>query len=330
MKTIFSGIQPSGGLHIGNYVGAISQWIRMQETGEYDQIFCIVDLHAITVAQDPKTLRTNSLNLAALYMACGIDPDRSSLFIQSHNADHPYLGWIFNCTTPMGWMERMTQYKEKEAKQKERSSLGLFSYPTLMAADILLYDTHIVPVGEDQRQHVELARDIAKRFNAQFGETFVLPEAQIEQGRSRRIMSLQDPTSKMSKSDENQQGVLYLLDPPDVIVQKIKRAVTDSAAAVSLQHKSDGVDNLISLMSAATGRSSEDLYSEYDGRGYGDFKADVAEAVVAFLGPIQKEFARITSDTSHIESVLASSLTAVQARSHAKIRQVQLAVGLGQ
>ncbi len=328
-KTIFSGIQPSGGLHIGNYVGAISQWKAMQDEGVYDLIFCIVDLHAITVAQDPAVLRKNILELAALYMACGIDPKKSNLFVQSQNPDHPYLGWIFNCVTPMGWMDRMTQYKEKEAKQKERASLGLYSYPTLMAADILLYDTHIVPVGEDQRQHVELARDIAKRFNSQYGETFVLPQAQIDEGRGRRIMSLQNPSAKMSKSDEDQSGCLYLLDEPDMIVKKIKRAVTDSASTFLAESISDGLDNLLTIFTVVSGRSKDELIKQYDGRGYGDFKGDLAEQVVAFLSPIQERYAEIVSDSSHVATVLEASAQAVRERSSQKVAQVTKAMGLG-
>lgn len=328
-KTIFSGIQPSGGLHIGNYVGAISQWKAMQDEGIYDLIFCIVDLHAITVAQDPAVLRKNIVELAALYMACGIDPNKSNLFVQSQNPDHPYLGWIFNCVTPMGWMDRMTQYKEKEAKQKERASLGLYSYPTLMAADILLYDTHIVPVGEDQRQHVELARDIAKRFNSQYGETFVLPQAQIDEGRGRRIMSLQNPSAKMSKSDEDQSGCLYLLDEPDMIVKKIKRAVTDSASTFSAGSISDGLDNLLTVFTVVSGRSKEDLIAQYDGRGYGEFKSDLAEQTGAFLSPIQVRYRDIMSDSTHVATVLEKSAQAVRERSSQKVAQVTKAMGLG-
>lgn len=328
-KTIFSGIQPSGGLHIGNYVGAISQWKAMQDEGIYDLIFCIVDLHAITVTQDPAVLRKNIVELAALYMACGINPEKSNLFVQSQNPDHPYLGWIFNCVTPMGWMDRMTQYKEKEAKQKERASLGLYSYPTLMAADILLYDTHIVPVGEDQRQHVELARDIAKRFNSQYGETFVLPQAQIDEGRGRRIMSLQNPSAKMSKSDEDQSGCLYLLDEPDMIMKKIKRAVTDSASTFSADSISDGLDNLLTVFTLVSGRSKEDLIAQYDGRGYGEFKGDLAEQTVAFLSPIQARYRDIMSDSTHVATVLEKSAQAVRERSSQKVAQVTKAMGLG-
>lgn len=328
-KTIFSGIQPSGGLHIGNYVGAISQWKTMQDEGIYDLIFCIVDLHAITVTQDPAVLRKNILELAALYLACGIDPKKSNLFVQSQNPDHPYLGWIFNCVTPMGWMDRMTQYKEKEAKQKERASLGLYSYPTLMAADILLYDTHIVPVGEDQRQHVELARDIAKRFNTQYGDTFVLPQAQIDEGRGRRIMSLQNPSAKMSKSDEDQSGCLYLLDEPDVVVKKIKRAVTDSASTFSAGSISDGLDNLLSIFTVVSGRSKEDLIRQYDGRGYGEFKEELAEQVVTFLSPIQARYHDIMSDGARVSSVLEASAQTVRERSSKKVAQVTKAMGLG-
>lgn len=329
MKTIFSGIQPSGGLHIGNYVGAISQWRKLQDEGQFDTIFCIVDLHAITVAQDPAVLRKNTIELAALYMACGIDPAKSNLFVQSQNPDHPYLGWIFNCITPMGWMDRMTQYKEKEQKQKERASLGLYSYPTLMAADILLYDTHIVPVGEDQRQHVELARDIAKRFNTQYGETFVLPEARIDDGRARRIMSLQNPSSKMSKSDEDQSGCLYLLDSPDVVEKKIKRAVTDSATTFSSLHISDGVDNLLTILEVASGKPKNELIQLYDGKGYGVFKSEVAESIVAFLAPIQHNYNAIMQDTAHVTTVLQKSASTVRERSSKKIAQVVEVMGLG-
>jgi len=325
---IFSGIQPSGDLHIGNYIGAIKQWKQMQDSGQYELQFCIVDLHAITVVQDPATLRQKTTELAALYMALGIDPSKSNLFIQSENFDHPYLGWIFNCMTPVGWMNRMTQFKEKEAKQKEKSSMGLYSYPTLMAADILLYDTDIVPVGEDQKQHVELTRDIAKRFNAQFGDIFKLPITQVDAGRSARIMSLQDPSSKMSKSDANQNGSLYLLDSADRINSKIKRAVTDSASAIDSNNVSAGLENLLTIMSAVTDRETSDILNSYEGKGYGQFKADLAEAVITFLSPIQKRFSQITNDKSELNKVLDTNVAAAREISSRKITQVRKAMGL--
>src|SRR6266480_6533138 len=257
---VFSGIQPSGGLHLGNYLGALRNWVRDQD--KYDNIFCIVDLHTITVPQDPAALRENTLSLAAIYLASGIKKEQS-MFVQSHIPAHPELAWILQCFIPMGWLERMTQFKDKSGRERERSSAGLFAYPALMAADILLYDTRTVPVGDDQRQHLELARDVAIRFNARYGETFVVPEAAIPRVGA-RIKDLQDPTRKMSKSEDSPQGTILLLEDPVSIERKIKRAVTDTGTDVVYDPENrPGVANLLELLAIATGRTPVDVAKDY-------------------------------------------------------------------
>lgn len=330
-KTIFSGIQPSGDLHVGNYIGAIQQWVGLQNsTDENELIFCVVDLHAITVYQDPKVLKDKILEVAALYMASGIDPKKSHIFVQSENRDHAHLGWIFDCITPLGWMNRMTQFKEKSEKQKESTSVGLFNYPALMAADILLYDTHVVPVGEDQKQHIELTRDIAQKFNREYAEVFRLPEPMIQK-ETARIMSLQNPESKMSKSANDPLGTISLLDTVDEIVKKIKRAVTDSRTSIdaeSIPEKS-GVKNLIALYASFIGKTYEDSLAEVNGLQYGAFKQKVADATVAALSPLQNSYAKMRSEKDYLEKILADGVEYARGISNKKIERVTQAMGLG-
>ncbi len=322
-KTIFSGIQPSGNLHIGNYIGAISQWKKTQD--EYDSIFCIVDLHAITVPQDAEILRKKSREIAAIYVAAGIDPEKSHIFVQSENPDHPFLAWILNCFTPFGQLERMTQFKDKSLKQKDSTTAGLFDYPVLMAADILLYNTDEVPVGEDQKQHIELTRDIAEKFNNKFGDTFTLPEPKISK-ETGRIMSLQDPLSKMSKSDDNANGAIFLLDTPEIVREKIKRAVTDSGSEVKYSEEKPAISNLLSIFSVVTEQSIEDLEKKYSGVGYGQFKSDLAEAVIEFLIPFQARYNELLSDPAQLDKILDSGAEYARSKSSSVL---QKAVGLG-
>lgn len=333
-KVILSGIQPSGNLHIGNYIGALSQWVGMQEA--YESLFCLVDLHAITVPQPPKVLRAKNLELAALYIACGIDPAKSHIFIQSENPDHSYLAWILNCITPFGQLERMTQFKDKSAKQAEGTTVGLFDYPVLMAADILLYDTDEVPVGEDQKQHIELTRDIAEKFNRTFGDTFKLPNAHIMK-ETARIMSLQNPLSKMSKSDANQNGTINLLDTPDVIVSKIKKAVTNSGSMVDkeslmnadLKEENRAIENLIAIYAACANKNYQDSVTELHGKSYGEFKNVVAEAVVTRLTEIQKRYGELRANDDEINKILDAGVAFAKEKSSKKVKQVVDAVGLG-
>ncbi|NLT94914.1 MAG: tryptophan--tRNA ligase, partial [Clostridia bacterium] len=274
MGIIFSGIQPSGVITLGNYLGALKQFVELQN--EHECYFCIVNQHAITVPQDPQALRENTRKLAALYLAAGLDPQKATLFIQSEVPAHAQLGWILECTVYIGELERMTQYKDKAAKQKEGVSAGLLTYPALMAADILLYNTNYVPVGEDQKQHLEITRDIAQRFNYRYGDIFTIPEIIVPK-QGARVMSLQDPTKKMSKSDENENGFISMLDDPKVIEKKIKRAQTDSEASVHYDKENKpGISNLMSIYAACTGKSLEEITELYRGKGYGDFKKDLA------------------------------------------------------
>src|SRR5690625_2827926 len=287
MKTIFSGIQPSGTLTIGNYIGAIRQFVELQD--DHNCFFCIVDEHAITVPQDPEELTKNIRSLAALYIASGIDPTKSTLFIQSEIKAHTQLSWMLQSMSYMGELERMTQFKDKSGQQESVSS-ALFTYPALMAADILLYQTHIVPVGDDQKQHLELTRDLAERFNNRFGETFIVPDIRISEVGA-RIMSLQEPTKKMSKSDPNERAFISMLDEPKIIERKIKSAVTDSEGIVSYDRENKpGMSNLLEIHASFSGESIENLEKEYAGKGYGDFKAGVAQAVITSLQPIQQRY----------------------------------------
>ncbi|MGX5914657.1 tryptophan--tRNA ligase [Aliidiomarina sp. Khilg15.8] len=301
---VLSGCQPSGQLTIGNYMGALRQWVNMQDT--HDCKFMLVDLHAITVRQDPTTLRQASLDALALYIACGLDPARSAIFMQSHVPEHAQLAWVLNCYTQMGELNRMTQYKDKTAKSEANMNSGLFTYPVLMAADILLYNANQVPVGNDQKQHLELARDIATRFNNMHGETFVVPDPFIPE-HGARIMSLQDPLKKMSKSDDNANNYIGLLEEPKKISKKIKRAVTDSDEQARVYFdpvEKPGVSNLLTLLSGATGQSIDSLVPEYEGKMYGHLKGDVADAVVAMLEPIQQRYHALREDRTALDNIM--------------------------
>ena len=300
-KVVFSGVQPSGNLTIGNYLGAIKNFSRFSE--EYKTFYCVVDLHAITVRQNPAELRKRTYETLALYMACGLDPAKNTLFVQSHVPEHAELGWILNCYTMFGELSRMTQFKDKSAKHAQNINAGLFTYPTLMAADILLYQTDLVPVGIDQKQHLELARDIGMRFNQIYSDTFAIPDGYISTD-TMKIMSLAEPTSKMSKSDTNQNAVVYILDSKDDIMRKFKKAVTDSDAEVRYAEEKPGVSNLMSIYRAFTGNSYEDIEREFDGKGYGDFKAAVGEACADGLAPVREKFAELIADKAHLEAVM--------------------------
>ncbi|MDQ1532032.1 MAG: tryptophanyl-tRNA synthetase [Microbacteriaceae bacterium] len=325
---IFSGIQPSAdSLHIGNYIGAVLQWKALQD--DYDAIFCIVDLHAITVPQDPKALMAQTRGLAAQYIAAGIDPARSTMFVQSQVAAHAELAWVLNTITGFGEASRMTQFKDKSLRQgADAASVGLFAYPMLMAADILLYDTAAVPVGDDQRQHVELTRDLAQRFNTRFGETFVVPDAVIQQ-ETARIYDLQTPTSKMSKSAVTDAGVIWLLDEPAVTAKKIRSAVTDMGREVVFDRETKpGIANLLTILAAFRGTTIADLEAEYAGRGYGDFKRDVADAVVEVFGPIRTRTAELLDDPAELDRILTASAERAASIADAKLAEVYERVGL--
>lgn len=297
-KIIFSGIQPTGVMTLGNYLGAVRNWGPLQE--EYNCAYSIVNMHAITVRQNPKELRENTLRAYALLLACGIDPKKSIVFIQSHVKTHAELAWVLNCYTQFGELSRMTQFKDKSAKHADNINAGLFTYPTLMAADILLYNTDLVPVGIDQKQHIELARNIAERFNGLYSNTFKIPEPYIPK-LGAKIMSLTDPTKKMSKSDENPNSFVAILDSEDTIIKKFKRAVTDSEAEVVYREGKDGINNLMSIYSSVTGKSFEEIEREFDGRGYGDFKLAVGTSVADHLKPVRDEFERLMNDKAYLE-----------------------------
>lgn len=301
-KVVFSGVQPSGVLTIGNYLGAIRNFTEFSDT--YHCYYCVVDEHAITVRQVPADLRKRTYETLALYIACGLDPEKNTLFVQSHVSAHAELGWIIDCYTMFGELSRMTQFKDKSAKNADNINAGLFTYPSLMVADILLYQTELVPVGDDQKQHLELTRDIASRFNSIYGDTFVVPEPYIPKSTA-RIMSLADPTRKMSKSDENENATVRILDPKDVIIRKFKRAVTDSETEVRYSEDKPGVSNLMSIYGAFTGKTMDDIEREFSGKGYGDFKLAVGEACADALAPVQKEFARLAADKAYLEDVMA-------------------------
>lgn len=325
-KRVFSGIQPTGDLHIGNYLGAIQHWVKIQH--ERDCIFCVVDLHAITVPQEPKILKTKIREVAGLLIASGIDPNIASVFIQSHVHEHSELTWILNCFIPMGWMRRMTQFKEKSQKQKEEVSTALFDYPALMAADILLYNTDEVPVGEDQKQHVELARDTAQRFNAIYGETFTAPRAVIAKAGA-RIMALDDPTQKMSKSEEQAGRVINLLDSPDDMRGKIMRATTDSLREIRFDENRPGVNNLLVIYEQFTGRGREEIEARFEGKGYVDLKRELAEVVVEGLRPVQARYRELTADPTHIDRLLAEGADKVRPTAEKTLALVREKVGIG-
>ena len=296
-KVIFSAIQPSGTITLGNYLGALRNWVKLQD--DYNCIFAVADLHAITVRQEPKAFKQNILNAYALLLTCGIDTEKSLFFIQSHVHTHAELAWVLNCYTQFGELSRMTQFKDKSAKHADNVNAGLFAYPSLMAADILLYKSDMVPVGADQKQHLELSRNIAERFNGIYGNTFTVPEPYISTVGA-RVMSLQDPSKKMSKSDENVNSWVAVLDKPDTIMKKFKRAVTDSEAVVKVGEGKDGINNLIGIMSAVTGKTADEIAVEFEGKGYGDFKTAVAEAVIEEVKPIQARFEEYINNKDYL------------------------------
>ncbi|SUB81097.1 Tryptophan--tRNA ligase [Pragia fontium] len=324
---VFSGAQPSGELTIGNYLGALRQWVQMQD--EYDCIYCIVDLHAITVRQDPEKLRKATLDTLALYLACGIDPQKSTIFIQSHVPEHVQLGWVLNCYTYFGELSRMTQFKDKSSRYAENINSGLFGYPVLMAADILLYQTNQVPVGEDQKQHLELSRDVAQRFNALYGDIFKVPQPFIPKSGA-RVMSLLEPTKKMSKSDDNRNNVIGLLEDPKSVVKKLKRAVTDSdeppVVRYDLANKA-GVSNLLDILSGVTGKSIATLEQEFEGKMYGHLKTEVADAVAGMLTELQERYHRFRNDEAFLQQVMRDGAAKARARAKETLDKVNQAVG---
>ena len=325
MRTrVFSGMQPSGSLHVGNYLGALQNWVRIQR--DYECIFCIVDLHAVTLPQDPAELRAKIHEIAALYLAAGIDPQACSIMVQSAVPAHAELAWMLTCVTPVGWLERMTQYKMKAAKQESVGD-GILQYPVLMAADILLYQAGIVPVGEDQAQHLELTRDIAQRFNSLYGETFVVPGTSLP-AVGARIMGLDDPTQKMSKSETAANHAVALLDPPDKIRKTIMRATTDSNPAVDFETAGPGVLNLLSIYQAFSGASDDEMKARFTGLRYGDLKKEVAAMVIAHLEPFQERYLRIVSEPGYLAGVLRDGAERVAPIANQTVRLVKERMGL--
>jgi len=324
-KRVFSGIQPTGDTHIGNYLGAIRHWVASQE--EFENIFCIVDLHAITV-QVPERLREQTRELTGLLFAAGIDPKLSTIFVQSHISAHAELAWILNCFIPMGWMERMTQYKEKSRRQGERVTVGLFDYPSLMAADILLYETDLVPVGEDQKQHVELTRDVAQSFNNDYPDTFKVPEPLIPDVGA-RIMGLDDPEKKMSKSEAGAGHAIYLLDSPDEVRSKILRATTDSSREIRFNETRRGINNLLIIYELFTGLSRSDIEARFEGKGYADLKRELAEVIIEGLRPLQDRYRELTSDPTYIDSLLAEGAAKLRPGAERMLNTVKDRIGLG-
>jgi tryptophanyl-tRNA synthetase len=322
-KTILSGVQPSGTLTIGNYLGALRNWATMQY--DYNCYFCVVDLHAITVRQVPAELRQNCLKTLALYLAVGIDPEKNTLFLQIHVPAHAELAWVLSCYTMFGELSRMTQFKDKSAKHSDNINAGLFTYPVLMAADILLYQPDLVPVGNDQKQHIEIALDIANRFNGAYSETFKIPEPYMPKTGA-RVMSLSDPTSKMSKSDLGD-GSVFLLDSKDVVIKKIKRAVTDSGSEVKYAEGKDGINNLMSIYSAFTGKSFEEIEKEFEGKGYGVFKLAVAETVADSLAVIQDKYNVFISDKEQLNKILIEGAQKASYTAEKTLRKVYRKVG---
>lgn len=323
-KVLFSGMQATGNLTLGNYLGALKNWVALSD--EYECFYSVVDLHSITVRQDPAVLRKRARALLTLYIAAGLDPEKNCIYYQSHVSGHAELSWILSCFTYMGELNRMTQFKDKAAKHADNINAGLFTYPVLMAADILLFQTDLVPVGIDQMQHLELTRNIAQRFNAIYGDVFAVPEAYIGKTGA-KIMSLQDPTKKMSKSDENPNGSIYLMDDPDTIMRKCKRAVTDSMAQIVYCDEQPGVKNLLNIYCACTGKTPEEAVREFDGKGYGDFKTAVGEEVVHVLKPIQDRVKELEKDKSYIDSVIKNNAEKASYFANKTLRKVQRKVG---
>ncbi len=323
-KVIFSATQPSGKITLGNYLGALRNWVALQD--EYNALYCVADEHAITVRQDPAALRRQTLELYAQFIACGIDPERSIVFIQSHVPQHAELAWVLNCYTMFGELSRMTQFKDKSASHADNVNAGLFTYPSLMAADILLYQADLVPVGEDQRQHVELTRNIAQRFNGIYGDVFTMPEAFIPKVGA-RVMSLSEPEKKMSKSSPNENSYILVMDEPDDIMRKFKRAVTDSEGSIRRAPDKPGVSNLIDIYAAVTGTTPEAVENEFAGKGYGVFKPAVGEAVVETLRPIREETKRLLNDKAALEALYRQGAEKAQAIAYRTLRKVHKKVG---
>ncbi len=323
-KRVFSGIQPTNTPHLGNYLGPMVNWVKMQD--EYECIYSIVDLHSITIRQDPVKLRAQIKESYALLIAMGLDPEKSVLFVQGHNPNHAELSWILSCYTQFGELSRMTQFKDKSQKHPDNINAGLFTYPVLMAADILIYNADFVPVGIDQMQHIELARNIVQRFNGIYGDVFTMPEGLLPK-KTAKIMSLQDPTKKMSKSDENPNALVRILDDRDTVIRKFKRAVTDSETEVCAREGKDGIINLMSIYSEVTGKSFADIEKEFAGRGYGDFKLAVGEAVADKLEPMQNEFKRIFADKAYIEDCMKKGAEKAYKISRKTLQKVQKKLG---
>lgn len=325
-KRIFSGVQPSGNLTIGNYLGAIKNWIPMQD--EFECLYCVVDLHTLTVRQNPAELRQRSLNLLALYMACGLDPNKCTLFLQSHVSAHAELAWILNCYTYMGELNRMTQFKDKSQRHADNINAGLYTYPVLMAADILLYQADLVPIGQDQKQHLEITRDIAERFNNLYSSTFTIPDAYIPKIGA-KIMSLQEPEKKMSKSDENENAYVFILDSEDAIMRKFKRAITDSEREIRYDEANKpGVSNLISIYSSVTNKSFSDIEKEFDGKSYGELKETVGQSVVDILKPIQQKYNEFSQDKDYLNSILKEGSDKASYMARKTLSKVYKKVGL--
>jgi len=323
-KVLFSGMQATGNLTLGNYLGALKNWVTLCD--EYECFYSVVDLHSITVRQDPAELRKRARNLLTLYIAAGLDPEKNCLYYQSHVSGHCELSWILNCFTYMGELNRMTQFKDKASKHADNINAGLFTYPVLMAADILLYQADVVPVGKDQLQHLEITRDIAQRFNGIYGDVFTVPEPYIGKAGA-KIMSLQEPTKKMSKSDENQNASIYLMDDPDTIMRKFKRAVTDLEACVRYNENQPGISNLMDIYSACTGKSYAEIEKEFDGKGYGDFKVAVGESVVDVLRPLQERYQDLSKNKDYINSVIKNNAEKANYYAQKTLRKVQKKVG---
>ncbi len=323
-KTLFSGMQATGNLTLGNYLGALKNWVKIAD--DYQTFYSVVDMHSITVRQDPAELRKRARNLLTLYIAAGLDPEKNCIYYQSHVSGHAELAWILNCFTYMGELNRMTQFKDKSAKHADSINAGLFTYPVLMAADILLFQADVVPVGIDQMQHLELTRDLAVRFNNIYGDVFTVPEPYIGKAGA-KIMSLQDPSKKMSKSDENPNGSIYLMDDPDTIIRKCKRAVTDSVACVRYSDEQPGIKNLIDIYCACLGKTPEEVEREFDGKGYGDFKMAVGEAVVSVLKPLQDNYNDLTKNKDYIDRVIKENAEKAGYFSNKTLRKVQKKVG---
>ena len=323
-KTLFSGMQATGNLTLGNYLGALKNWVTIAD--DYQTFYSVVDMHSITVRQDPTELRKRARNLLTLYIAAGLDPEKNCIYYQSHVSGHAELAWILNCFTYMGELNRMTQFKDKSAKHADNINAGLFTYPVLMAADILLFQADVVPVGIDQMQHLELTRDLAVRFNNIYGDVFTVPEPYIGKSGA-KIMSLQDPMRKMSKSDENPNGSIYLMDDPDTIIRKCKRAVTDSVACVRYSDEQPGIKNLIDIYCACTGKTPAEVEAEFDGKGYGDFKMGVGEAIVSVLKPLQDNYNDLTKNKDYIDKVIKENAEKAAYFSNKTLRKVQKKVG---